>query len=82
MMRFTYQMLVTEMGLSLLSHNKQLEIGKNKKKLSTYCRLTFISQYTTFLLLVNSLVPSFKYEYSIFQVLRSLEELSFDGLYI
>ena len=28
MMRLTYQMLVTEMGLSLLSHNKQLEMRK------------------------------------------------------
>lgn len=30
MMRLTYQMLVTEMDLSLLSHNKQLEIRKNE----------------------------------------------------
>ena len=48
MMRFTYQMLMTEMGLSLLSHNKQLEIEirRKKKKSSTYCRLTLILQDT------------------------------------
>lgn len=46
MMRFTYQMLVTEMGLSLLSHNKQLEIRQKKKKSSIYYRLTLLLQDT------------------------------------
>ena len=81
MFSLTYQMLVTEMGLSLLSHNKQLEIRTNEKKWGTYCCSWQKLQYSTLFSCLIVWVASFKYEYRIDQVLRLLEDIFLDGLH-